>query len=47
LRLGGSDWIVTPLSPRQILAIADFVPKLSTIGADNLSDANGGVLVIG
>ncbi len=35
--LGGRDWIVAPLSLRQILAIADFVPKLSAIGADNLS----------
>lgn len=37
VRLGGHDWIVAPLSLRQILAIADFVPKLSAIGADNLS----------
>ncbi|HUZ31498.1 MAG TPA: hypothetical protein VMV19_05230 [Xanthobacteraceae bacterium] len=37
VRLGGHDWIVVPLSLRQILAIADFVPKLSAIGTDNLS----------
>jgi hypothetical protein len=37
VRLGGHDWIVAPLSLRQILAIADFVPKLSAIGSDNLS----------
>ncbi len=35
--LGGRDWIIAPLSLRQILAIADYVPKLSAIGADNLS----------
>ena len=37
VRLGGRDWCVAPLSLRQILAIADFVPKLSAIGVDNLS----------
>ncbi len=37
VRLGGLDWIVAPLSLRQILAIADFVPKLSAIGVDTLS----------
>ena len=37
VRLGGHDWLVAPLSLRQILAIADFVPKLSTAGADHLS----------
>jgi len=37
VRLGGRDWLVAPLSLRQILAIADFVPKLSAIGTDNLS----------
>jgi hypothetical protein len=37
VRLGGRDWVVAPLSLRQILAIADFVPKLSGIGTDNLS----------
>jgi hypothetical protein len=37
VRLGGREWVVAPLSLRQILAIADFVPKLSTIGADSLS----------
>lgn len=35
--LGGREWIVAPLSLRQILAIADFVPKLSAIGVDSLS----------
>jgi hypothetical protein len=37
VRLGGHDFHVAPLSLRQILAIADYVPKLSSIGADNLS----------
>jgi hypothetical protein len=37
VRLGGHDWLIAPLSLRQILAIADFVPKLSAIGVDNLS----------
>jgi hypothetical protein len=37
VRLGGRDWLIAPLSLRQILAIADFVPKLSAIGVDNLS----------
>jgi hypothetical protein len=37
VRLGGRDWLIAPLSLRQILAIADFVPKLSSIGADTLS----------
>ena len=37
VRLCGRDWIVAPLSLRQILAIADFVPRLSAIGVDNLS----------
>jgi hypothetical protein len=37
VRLGGREWLVAPLSLRQILAIADFVPKLSAIGADTLS----------
>ncbi len=35
--LGGRDWTIAPLSLRQILAIADYVPKLSAIGTDNLS----------
>jgi uncharacterized protein (TIGR02217 family) len=38
VRLGGRDWLIAPLSLRQILAIADFVPKLSLIAADTLSD---------
>jgi hypothetical protein len=37
VRLGGCDWLIAPLSLRQILAIADYVPKLSAIGMDNLS----------
>lgn len=37
VQLAGRDWLVAPLSLRQILAIADFVPKLSAIGTDSLS----------
>jgi len=37
VRLAGRDFCVLPLSLRQILAIADYVPKLSGIGVDNLS----------
>ena len=37
VRLAGRDFHVAPLSLRQILAIADQVPKLSAIGAENLS----------
>ncbi len=37
VRLGGRDWFVAPLSLRQILAIADHVPKLSAIAVDNLA----------
>lgn len=37
VHLAGREWIVAPLSLRQILAVADFVPKLAAIGADNLS----------
>jgi hypothetical protein len=37
VRLGGHDFHVAPLSLRQILAIADYVPKLSGIDIDNLS----------
>jgi hypothetical protein len=37
VRLGGRGWKVAPLSLRQILAIADYVPKLSAIGVDTLS----------
>jgi hypothetical protein len=37
VRLGGHDFHVAPLSLRQVLAIADYVPKLSGIGIDNLS----------
>jgi hypothetical protein len=35
--LGGREFFVAPLSLRQILAIADHVPKLSGITAENLS----------
>jgi hypothetical protein len=37
VRLGGREFHVAPLSLRQILAIADHVPKLSGITAENLS----------
>jgi hypothetical protein len=37
VRLAGRDFHVAPLSLRQILAIADFVPKLSGVGPENLS----------
>jgi hypothetical protein len=37
VRLAARDFYVAPLSLRQILAIADHVPKLSGIGVDNLS----------
>jgi hypothetical protein len=37
VRLAGRDFHVAPLSLRQILAIADHVPKLSGIAVDNLS----------
>jgi hypothetical protein len=37
VRLAGRDFYVAPLSLRQILAIADHVPKLSGITAENLS----------
>jgi hypothetical protein len=37
VRLAGRDFCVAPLSLRQILAIADYVPKLSGIGAENMS----------
>jgi hypothetical protein len=37
VRLAGRDFRVAPLSLRQILAIADYVPKLSAIGSDNMS----------
>jgi hypothetical protein len=36
-RLAGRDFYVAPLSLRQILAIADYVPKLSAISAESLS----------
>lgn len=37
VRLAGRDFHVAPLSLRQILAIADHVPKLSGITAENMS----------
>ena len=37
VRLAGRDFYVAPLSLRQILAIADHVPKLSGLSAENLS----------
>ena len=35
--LGGREWLVAPLSLRQVLAIADFVPRLSAIGLETIS----------
>jgi hypothetical protein len=37
VRLAGNELQIAPLSLRQILAIADYVPKLSGISMDNLS----------
>jgi hypothetical protein len=37
VRLAGHDFHIAPLSLRQILAIADYVPKLSAIGTESLS----------
>jgi hypothetical protein len=37
VRLGGHEFYIAPLSLRQILAIADYVPKLSGLTAENLS----------
>ena len=37
VRLGGREFYVAPLSLRQILAIADYVPKLTGITIDNVS----------
>ena len=37
VRLAGRDFHIAPLSLRQILAIADYVPKLSGIGAETMS----------
>ena len=37
IRLAGRDFYVAPLSLRQILAVADYVPKLSGITAENMS----------
>ena len=37
MRLAGRDFYIAPLSLRQILAIADYVPKLSGITADTMT----------
>jgi hypothetical protein len=37
VRLAGRDFYIAPLSLRQILAIADHVPKLSGITADTMT----------
>ena len=37
VKLAGRDFYVAPLSLRQILAIADYVPKLSGITPETLS----------
>ena len=37
VRLAGREFHVAPLSLRQILAIADYVPKLSGMSAEDLS----------
>jgi len=37
VHLGGREFTVLPLTLRQIIAIADFVPKLSGLTAENLS----------
>jgi hypothetical protein len=37
VQLGGREWTIAPLSLRQILAIADYVPKLSGITPETLS----------
>ena len=37
VELGGREFHVAPLSLRQILAIADYVPKLTGITVDNVS----------
>lgn len=37
VQLAGRTFYIAPLSLRQVLAIADYVPKLSGITADNLS----------
>jgi hypothetical protein len=37
VRLAGREFWIAPLSLRQVLAIADHVPKLSGIGPENLS----------
>jgi hypothetical protein len=39
VQLGGRAWFIAPLSLRQILAIADHVPKLSALGAESISGA--------
>ena len=37
VQLAGRDFYVAPLSLRQILAVADYVPKLSGLTAENMS----------
>lgn len=37
VRLAGHEFYVAPLSLRQIIAVADYVPKLSGITAENMS----------
>ena len=37
VKLAGRDWDVAPFTLRQVLAVADFVPKLSTINASNIT----------
>ena len=37
VRLGCREWTIAPLSLQQILAIADYVPKLSGITPETLS----------
>ena len=37
VQLGGRRWKVAPLSLRQILAIADHVPRLSAISVETIS----------
>jgi hypothetical protein len=37
VRLGGHEFQVAPLSLRQILAIADYVPKLAAVTVENIN----------
>ena len=45
VRLAGREFWIAPLSLRQILAIADYVPKLSGIGLENLSGRPGNAYI--